>query len=65
MFKEHGRWLHLDETVYSELELKYLSSALQAMTTETIYEEFDRIEGSAIIEKHWEKTKFTLRKLMN
>ena len=36
MFKEHGRWLHLDDTVYSELELKYLSSALQAMATETI-----------------------------
>jgi hypothetical protein len=35
------------------------------MTTETIGEEFDRNEGTAIIQKHWIKTKFTLQKLMN
>ena len=35
------------------------------MTTDIISEEFNRNEGTAIIEKHWSKCKFTLQKLMN
>jgi len=60
MFCEHGRWIHSDNKIYSEVELKYLISSLSGMATETTQEEFDRVEGEEIIEKHWEKVKLTL-----
>ena len=60
MFCEHGRWIHSDSQIYSEIELKYPISSLSSMATETTKEEFDRIEGEAIIEKHWDKVKLTL-----
>jgi hypothetical protein len=49
MFCEHGRWIHSDPLIYSEIELKYLISSLSGMATETTKEEFDCVEGEAII----------------
>jgi hypothetical protein len=65
-YLEHGRWKHTDEEIYSEIEIKYLSSTLQTMMTkeEKNQEEFDKEEGPAIINKHWDKTILTLQRLM-
>lgn len=49
MFCEHGRWIHSDNEIYSEVELKYLISSLSSMATETTQEEFNRVEGEVII----------------
>jgi len=65
MFKNEGRWVHQDESIYSEIELKYLCSSLAAMVNAPNYEEFNQDEGLAIIEKHWSKTVHTLEVLMN
>ena len=63
-FIEHGRWVHSDTQIYSELELKYLSSSLGNMANENNNEEFNLNEGYAIIVKHWSKTIETLQTLM-
>jgi len=67
MFKEHGRWKHEDDAIYSEIELKYLYSSLTSMVDENDPNsaEFEQTEGLAIINKHWVKTVNTLQKLMN
>ena len=42
IFQEHGRWKHVDTSIYSEVELKYLHSSLNNMIQETAanYDEF-------------------------
>lgn len=59
-FDRNGRWKHDDDTVYSEIEIKYLISSLTKMVNDAKYEEFSKNEGVAIIEKHWDKTVVTL-----
>lgn len=61
-FLTHGRWKHIDNSIYSEIELKYLTSTLTNMLkkNEKQREEFTQNEGPAILEKHWTKTLFTL-----
>ena len=63
-FQEFGRWFHQDDNIYSEVELKYLSSSLSNMHNDNNNEEFDENEGHAIIIKHWAKTIQTLQTLM-
>ena len=64
MFIEEQRWRHTDESIYSEIELKYLHSSLQKMQNLPSQEEFNITEGQAILEKHWDKTLHTLEVLM-
>lgn len=64
-FRKYGRWTHHDESIYSEIELKYLCSSLEHMVNQPNYEEFNQTEGQAIIQKHWGKTVHTLEILMN
>ena len=64
-FERHGRWISEDEKIYSEIELKYLSSTLSSMENQANQEEFDQNEGLAIIKKHWGKTVYTMQKLMS
>ena len=61
---DHGRWVHTDQQIYSEIELKYLISSLSNMANENNNEEFNLNEGYAIIAKHWSKTVDTLQNLM-
>tara|TARA_B110001469_G_C9367047_1_gene191712 strand:+ start:202 stop:474 length:273 start_codon:yes stop_codon:yes gene_type:complete len=65
MFKNEGRWVHQNDNIYSEIELKYLCSSLEHMVRKETYEEFNQDEGQTIIEKHWSKTVHTLEVLMN
>ena len=65
MFQSEGRWVHQNENIYSEIELKYLCSSLEHMVNAPNYEEFNETEGQTIIEKHWSKTVHTLEVLMN
>lgn len=67
IFLEHGRWKHINEDIYSEVELKYLYSSLTNMVNEDDpnFEEFNQNEGLAIISRHWLKTVNTLEYLMN
>ena len=64
-FLQHGRWIHQDEYIYSEIEIKYLVSSLSTMVNEANDAEFNENEGLAIIQKHWGKTVTTLQRLMN
>lgn len=68
-FEKHGRWINNDEEIYSEIEINYLNSTLHQMDMankgeKENEEEFDQVEGQAIIAKHWGKTMRTLQKLM-
>ena len=65
IFRKYGRWQHNDDSIYSEIELKYLCSSLEHMVNQPNYEEFNQTEGQAIIQKHWTKTVHTLEILMN
>ena len=66
MYTKEGRWKHNeDNLIYSEIEIQYLLSSLTKMVSAEKYEEFNEVEGVAIIEKHWVKTVDTLRTLMN
>lgn len=65
MYKSDGRWVHQNDNIYSESELKYLCSSLEHMVNAPNYEEFNQNEGQTIIEKHWGKTVHTLEVLMN
>lgn len=60
LYREHGRWKHTDDTIYSEMEIKYLISTMTHMVKEPQYEDFNQNEGQLIIEKHWGKTVRTL-----
>jgi len=51
--------------MYSEIELKYLSTVLTQMLTGSNTEEFSENEGVAVLEKHRAKTMKTLEMLMN
>lgn len=59
-FAVHGRWVHQDDSIYSEIELKYLITTLCHMVNKENDNDFNQNEGKAIIEKHWEKTVQTL-----
>ena len=41
MFKNEGRWVHQNDNIYSEIELKYLCSSLEHMVRKENYEEFN------------------------
>jgi hypothetical protein len=44
LFKQHGRWKHVSQDIYSEIELKYLYSSLTTMVkdeSDPNYEEFN------------------------
>ena len=45
MFIEEQRWRHTDDSIYSEIELKYLHSSLQKMQNLPSQEEFNITEG--------------------
>lgn len=64
-YLRNKRWLHEDPNIYSELEMKYLSSTLLAMTSTANGKEFAGDEGITILAKHEEKTMHTLEVLMN
>ena len=53
---QHGRWVHQDSSLYSEIELKYLITTLSGMINKENDNDFNQNEGKAIIDKHWEKT---------
>lgn len=62
---DNKRWIHADDKIYSELEIKYLQSSMSKMVNDANYDELNDTEGPTIIEKHWAKTIATLHKLMN
>lgn len=47
IFEEQGRWKHVEDEIYSEIELKYLYSSLTNMVKEDDpnFEEFNNNEG--------------------
>lgn len=57
---EHGRWIHQDDSIFSEIELKYLITTLTHMINKENDNDFNEHEGRAIIDKHWDKTVSTL-----
>mmetsp|Transcript_8523 Transcript_8523/g.13124 ORF Transcript_8523/g.13124 Transcript_8523/m.13124 type:complete len:202 (-) Transcript_8523:47-652(-) len=63
-FLRNGRWMHEDSSIYSEIELKYLFSALQGMLNAENKEEFMKVEGVRIVNKHSKKTLNTLEILL-
>jgi len=50
---DNKRWIHSDENIYSELEIKYLQSSMSKMVNDANYDELNETEGPTIIEKHW------------
>ena len=44
-FLRNGKWVHEDPKIYSEIEMKYLSSSLQAMINNANNKEFNEFEG--------------------
>ena len=61
---KNGRWVHEDQNIYSEIEIRYLSSALSNMVNTANNEDFGNNEGKIIINKHKDKTLHTLEILM-
>ena len=64
-YLRNGRWKHEDQSIYSEIELKYLSTTLNQMINKENTEEFNGSEGMIILEKHSAKTLHTLEILFN
>jgi hypothetical protein len=56
--------VHEDQNIYSEIEIRYLSSALSSMVNKANNEDFGNNEGKVIINKHKDKTLHTLQILM-
>ena len=65
MFCKYGHWKHSDDSIYSEMELRYLKTSLRHMTNDISHKEFNNEEGRDIITKHWQKAMDTLEKLMS
>ena len=63
-YERNGRWKHEDCEIYSEVELKYLLSALEHMQAHISADDFIKREGVAIVNKHANKTFYTLEILM-
>ena len=64
-FIRNGRWKHEDPKLYSDQELKLLTTSLKAMLNGNNDEEFIEKEGQVILKKHTSKTLHTLEVLMN
>ena len=58
--KNGGRWIHVDNTIYSEGELRVYAKTLEGMITQANSKEFNANEGKEILKKHVEKTFTTL-----
>ena len=68
IYQQHKRWIHNDESIFSETELKYLVSSLpnrEMQNNDIKFEEFDKDEGVKIVDKNWDKTTNTLQLLMS
>lgn len=68
IYRKNKRWIHNDDTIFSETELKYLVSSLPNLdmqNNDLKFEEYDNDEGVKIIEKNWDKTTRTLQQLMS
>ena len=64
IYQKHGRWMHDDDSIFSETELKYLVSSLPNLdmqNNDLKFEEYDNDEGVKIIDKNWDKTTRTLQ----
>ena len=64
-YAQNKRWINNYDTIYSEIEIKYLQSSLNNMISDSNYDEINELEGPFIVQKHWAKTVATLHKLMN
>ena len=65
-YQKHGRWVHIDDEIFSELEINYLKATLQHMNQDANKkEEFRHNEGVIILREHWSKTVLTLERLMS
>lgn len=64
-FLKNGRWVHDNDEIFSEIEVKYLLTTLGKMFENTNHkEEFKKTEGAMIIKQHSKKTFKTLESLM-
>ena len=64
-YKRNGRWKHEDQSILSEIEIKYLQSSLTSMISNQNDKDFLANEGAMIIDKHFLRVMRTLEILMN
>ena len=64
-YLRNGRWLHEDDTIYSDSEMKNLSYTLKAELSVENNKEFKNNEGITILAQHQDKVMRTLEVLMN
>lgn len=65
MYERHGRWLHQNESIYSDVECKQLYSLFKSMRGNDANAEDIRAEHERLIKEHEAKTFRTTEVIMN